>query len=910
MAENPQAKPHVSVLIVEDESIVLFHLKHLLESFGYHVAAAASSGEEAIEKAALYQPDLILMDISLPGAMDGIQAAAAIRQSRKTPLIFLASYSDPATFQRAKSVDPFGYIPKPINEQELYTALELAQLRQRREQALVRAEDWAPLAGRLLMDGFWHWDVNADRLSFSPRAGPVFGQGADQLPTTMAQFRALIHPEDRDTFAREVQALIDGESPLLDIIHRTVHLDGEVRWLHTTAAGTRDSSGRTWIVSGSFGDITARKQTDQSMQENRRFLHGLMEAAPAILYIYHLQEAKPYYINRQSEQIIGESVAELMTLDGHKFRRALDLESPDKRRLEFLQHGVLGEIHESEVRLERPEHDLRWLAVRELVYAVTPEGIPQQILGVANDITGRKQAELALIQEKEWQSVTLGSISDGVITCDQSGMIFSLNVVARRLLGIGRQGLNGLYELNEFCEFLEERSQALLPDPLHQTLKRGEPLEYYRCLLRLRSNTDRTELFVSCRANPLHNDARQIIGAVLVMRDVTEEVRTERELRRVQSLDALGILAGGIAHDFNNILAAIQNNLSLAQMDAPAAPAIQKRLEDAERACLRARDLTQQLLTFAKGGAPVKRITSLAEVLHDTVDFTLRGSRVSAHYDLPDDIWPADVDESQISHVINNLALNAVQAMPSGGRLRLGLRNLDQRALTQRDPLLPADHYVVIELSDEGPGIAPEHLDHIFDPYFTTKEGGTGLGLASCYSIIKRHDGHIRVLSRSGEGATFLLYLPAQPGAAPAAAAPQAVLRKGSGRILLLDDEAEIRETLRSILERLGYSVEDAADGAGAVARYQQAFEKGQAFDVVLLDLTIPGGMGGLEAARRMQAISSRARFVVSSGYSNDPVIADAARYGFDAALTKPFRARELSEALHKFSAEREANLH
>ncbi len=408
----------------------------------------------------------------------------------------------------------------------------------------------------------------------------------------------------------------------------------------------------------------------------------------------------------------------------------------------------------------------------------------------------------------------------------------------------------------------------------------------------------RNEPFVSCTANPLHNDAREIIGAVLVLRDVTEQVRTERELRRIQSLDSLGLLASGIAHDFNNILTAIQNHISLAQLEEDEQRR-QQRMKDAERACQRAHALTQQLLTFARGGAPVKRTTSLIEVLRDTAEFTLRGSRVVAVYDLPDDAWPADVDPSQLSHVINNLTLNAMQAMPDGGRVHLSLQNLDQSGANPPDPLLPEDYYVRIDVRDEGPGIPADHLDRIFDPYFTTKQRGTGLGLSSCHSIIKRHDGHIRVVSRPGEGAVFSIYIPARPGARVLPRVEEGGVYTGAGRVLVLDDEAEIRETMISILGRLGYEVAVAADGAEAVRLYGEALDQGAPFAVVILDLTIPGGMGGLDAVGEMRNRSAEARFVVSSGYSNDPVIADCLRFGFDAGLAKPFRLKELSALLH-----------
>ncbi len=347
MDGSDPAQTSVGVLIVEDEPIVLLYLKHVIEGFGYSIVATATSSAEAVDKAAHYRPDLILMDITLPGGVDGIQTAAQIIRSHPAPVVFMTGFSDPETFQRAKQVDPFGYILKPVHEQELHTALELALLRHRRERSLIRAEEWHPLAGRLQMDGFWQWNIVSDQLLFSPRARPVFGLREEQMPATMAAFIERIHSEDRANFKAELEAHLAGKTPLLDVIHRLESVEGGEPWLHTTAALSRSSDGAPTLLSGSFGDITARKQTEQNLVETRRFIQGIMEAAPAILYIYHLLEGKPYYINRQAEQILGESATELMTLDGHKFRRALQLDWPDSKRLQFFREGKHGATHEA-----------------------------------------------------------------------------------------------------------------------------------------------------------------------------------------------------------------------------------------------------------------------------------------------------------------------------------------------------------------------------------------------------------------------------------------------------------------------------------------------------------------------------------------------------------------------------------
>lgn len=887
----------ISILIVEDEAIIALHLQHLLENFGYRVLASASSGREAIDKAERYAPDLILMDISLEGDMDGIQAATRILESRPTPVIYMTSYADPRTFQRAKGTDPFGYILKPVDEQELYTALELALLRQRKEKSLIKAEDWYPLAGRIYMDGFWHWNALTDELFFSPRSRSVLGIETDDGPQSLRDFIALVHPEDRANFERDLQEHLNGASPFLDVIHRIQVDQDNVRWIHSMAIAVRDAQGRAQLLTGSLGDITGRKKTEQSLDESRRFIQGIMEAMPAVLYIYDLLDAKPYYINRQAQEILGARADRFMESGGSEFRRVFHFDRPAQERLALFRGETGASIADTEIRIEREDGDSRWLSLREIVYSRNEFGAPQQILGTAYDITGRKQAELALIQEKEWQTVTLGSISDGVLTTDRRGDIISINRVARNLLGVEEDAALG-QPISQLCRFIDERSHEALADPIERTLQTGERVEHYRPATL--ANRESGEPFISFTANPLHNERAEIIGAVLVLRDVTEQLRTERELRKMQALDSLGILAGGIAHDFNNILTAIQNNISLAALSAEDPSALRLRLGEAEKACIRARGLTHQLLTFARGGSPIKKTTSIPELVVETADFVLRGSRVSAVYEIAEDLWPADVDETQISHVINNLALNAMQAMTDGGRIYVSLSNLDQNRAAARDPLLERDHYVKLSVRDEGPGISREHLDHIFDPYFTTKKMGSGLGLSSAYSIIKKHDGHIRASSAPGHGALFEIYLPARPGAAvsPREARDEPV--RGVGRILLMDDEEDIRDTLAQILNRLGYEVATADDGESAVELYRQACAKGPEFDVVILDLTVPGGMGGLQAANEMRRAGGKARFVVSSGYSNDPVIADFPSYGFDGGLAKPFLIKDLSRLIRQ----------
>ena len=352
---------------------------------------------------------------------------------------------------------------------------------------------------------------------------------------------------------------------------------------------------------------------------------------------------------------------------------------------------------------------------------------------------------------------------------------------------------------------------------------------------------------------------------VNVLRDVTEHRKMEEELIKAQKLETVGVLAGGIAHDFNNILTAIWGYLSLAKAAARPMGEVVELLIEAEKASVRARDLTQQLLTFSRGGTPVKRPLSLGAVLKDATGFALSGSNVRCEMAVPENLWLAEADEGQMNQVINNLVLNAVQAMPRGGVIRISARNV--RAGSVEGVPLSGRDYVMISVRDEGIGIPEEHLQKIFDPYFTTKQQGSGLGLSITYSIVRNHDGAITVTSTLGEGTTFSVYLPA----AETQAVPE--LREannppdGTGRILFMDDDEVVRSVGRRMLEHLGYEVAIAGDGGEMLASYGKAMGDGKPFDAVIMDLTIPGRMGGKEAIGRLLALDPRARAIVSSGY-------------------------------------------
>jgi signal transduction histidine kinase/CheY-like chemotaxis protein len=408
---------------------------------------------------------------------------------------------------------------------------------------------------------------------------------------------------------------------------------------------------------------------------------------------------------------------------------------------------------------------------------------------------------------------------------------------------------------------------------------------------------DGQESIIADSGAPILDLQGEIIGVVLVFRDITGQQRIEKELLKMEKMTSLGVLAGGIAHDFNNFLTGIIGNLSLAKLDVQPGNPVSRALDEMEKAAVRAKDLTQQLLTFSKGGEPVRHTTNIGELFRESAQFALRGSNVSCRFSIDEELLPADVDDGQIAQVVHNLIINADQAMPNGGTVLIQGTNV---TLPPDNPyaLEPGDH-IQLSIQDEGIGIHPKHLKKIFDPYFTTKQKGSGLGLAVAYSIITKHDGQLTVDSKLGQGTTFAILLPASEGTHVIDTRETRGLVAGHGRILVMDDEDFIRELASVMLDKMGYEVTTAQDGQAAVNRYKEAMAASHPFDAVILDLTVPGGMGGKETMRRLLALDPNVRAVVSSGYSNDPVMANHAAYGFCGAVKKPYLVQELSQLLN-----------
>lgn len=493
-----------------------------------------------------------------------------------------------------------------------------------------------------------------------------------------------------------------------------------------------------------------------------------------------------------------------------------------------------------------------------------------------------RAAERALGVEQERAAVTLNNIADAVITLDGDDSVQFMNPVAQSLTGWLECEARGkpLDAVAVLCDPETRARRERAPKPVLVGDGRAPPARRY--LLRARDGSER---IVEETATAMRNPDGSSIGTIVVLRDVTEKQRYEEAMVKTQKLESLGVLAGGIAHDFNNLLTGILGNVSLARV---AGMDTQPLLADAERACLRARALTQQLLTFAKGGAPVKKILTLPAWVRETAEFALRGSHAQCEFAFASDLPAVEADPGQLAQVIHNLVLNAAEAMPDGGKISVRLA---------AEPAT-ADRAASVRLSiiDTGTGIHAKHLPKIFDPYFTTKQKGSGLGLAVVYSIIKKHGGDIAVESELGRGTQFHVFLPSATEVS--SPAPSAALPKGKGKILLMDDEPAILKFTQRVLSDLGYDVAVAADGDTALRLANAARDAGAPFDLAILDLTVPGGMGGRECLERLRARDPDVRAIAASGYSTDPIMCEPARHGFAGVLAKPFLPIELANVV------------
>ncbi len=659
---------------------------------------------------------------------------------------------------------------------------------------------------------------------------------------------------------------------------------------------------RLVVIGGEDRIVTmVRDITDRVATENKiSFFKSLVEYSRDPIYVLSPRDGyRMEYANQAACQHFGIPVERLRTMRIPDWDPTFDmsqlpgilehLRQGKSMRFETMHRVASGKLIPVEVSANYLLHNNEEFAA-----------------GYFCDISERKTMESALREsEARYRSLSmefqalLDAMPDCLMLLSPDLKILWANTAAARMLGTEKQNLIGRY-----CH--EARHERNIPCNVciaQETFASGEPRES------ITSSPKSLQIFES-RTLPIIDEAGIVTKVIEVDRDITgqkaqeaERLELERQVLHAQKLESLGVLAGGIAHDFNNILAGIMGNLSLLRLKLPPEQASAKHITQCEKAVTQATRLTCQLLTFSRGGDPVKKLIDLGKTLEEAVAFALPGSNVAATLDIAEDLWPLQADEGQISQVVNNLLINAGQSMPQGGMVRVKAENASLRA--HEVTFLEEGFYVLVRVIDQGRGIAPEDLPKIFDPYFTTKESGTGLGLTSAYSIVRKHAGDIVVSSEIGRGSTFEIYLPALPehaGEDDTSATDTIV--SGSGSVIVMDDEEMLREMTEGMLSMLGYDVESCGCGEELLEIYVRRLREGTPPDAVILDLTIPGKMGGQEAAAKILEFDPRARLIVASGYSTDPILANYRDYGFIAAVSKPFKVENLSHELAAALAE------
>ncbi len=650
----------------------------------------------------------------------------------------------------------------------------------------------------------------------------------------------------------------------------------------------------SWNIARRRREETARQKAEEALHETNELFSLLMLNSPVYVYIKEVTPTGSRVLQASENfkeitgipgsQMIGKPTTELFPA---QFAAKIDADDRD-----VVLNGEVLKVDE----------DLNGRNFTTIKFPFV-RGNTTLLAGYSIDISERKRAEEALRKSKQQYDTLVSKISAGIyILHSVPEGTFTLDYVSPRMAEILNISVADLLADDKIL------FQAIHPDDLDSFVTLNQ-----EGIQQLQPFNWEGRFLVAGAVKWLHfksSPEAMENGDVLwhgVVADITERKKYEHEQVKIEKLESLGILAGGIAHDFNNILTGIMGNISFAQIFLDATHKSFRPLLAAEKASVRASELAHQLLTFARGGEPVKKVVSLQHVVNESVSLVLHGSNIKGNIDIPDSIHAIEADEGQMSQLFHNIIINAMQAMTGGGTLTVTAHNAT--LYNGNSMNLPGGTYVRLSLIDQGCGISDDDLKRIFDPYFTTKTSGNGLGLASVHSIVSRHGGHIGVSSVVGTGTSFIIHLPSigeTYSKFQTNSALQATGNHTGGSILVMDDEEMIREMTTEMLEYLGYQVTTCENGAEALAQYKAAKTSGASFSAVIMDLTIPGGMGGKETAQQILAIDPQACLIVSSGYSNDPIMSDFSTYGFNGAMTKPYNITELGQQLSSLLSKRQ----
>jgi PAS domain S-box-containing protein len=635
-------------------------------------------------------------------------------------------------------------------------------------------------------------------------------------------------------------------------------------------------------------ETAGRRRSEEMLRESEANLRAILNSSLESIFlvdrtgkVIEINEASAKNIGVAREAIIGRHVSEFGPPEVHEqnwkyFEKVI--ETGKAERFEGLNRGRMFEY--------------------SFYPVVSEDGSVSAIAAYIIDVTEKRAFEEKLRMSEQQYRTLAESSNEMIFMIDCEGVIRYVNNFAAKSYGARPEDLIGKKHDDIFPPDIARRHNAQIA----KVFETGKPVYTYDRVERMK-NPDRT-IWIDAMLVPVTDETGKPVSVLGISRDITDRKKLNDEIIRSSKLESLGTLAGGIAHDFNNVLMGIIGNITMAGKHASGDDKLQILLRRAEKIAYKARSLTEQLITFARGGAPVKKTVSLSELIRETAQFAMTGANAGCELSLAEDLWPAEVDEGQIVQVFTNILINSRQAMPEGGKVVIGASNI--LIEPENAAMAPAGKYVSVSFSDSGCGISPEDISRIFDPFFSRKDDGKGLGLATAYSIIKRHSGAISVES-DGRGTTFTVLLPASdnlpaPEKTCGGGAPEKIscIEFEGIRILVMDDDESVLFPICDMLAYMGCSVRSAVNGEQACEEYERAFGRGRPFDLLILDLVVKGGMGGVETLQKIRRIDKDARAVVSSGYSNDPVMANYKDYGFCGALIKPYCQQQVIEILQE----------
>ena len=758
----------------------------------------------------------------------------------------------------------------------------------------------APAAGddasfRLLAEkgvaGFFDLNLQTGRAHYSPAWKKIIGYADAELPDTLDHWRQLIHPDDSSAAPDQLGKKLAVRAKPFVVEFRMKHRLGHWVWIQCTGLQVVGANGELERVIGLHLDITERKELEEISIANDTRMQELSSTGP--LGAFELDfAAKLFWFSPVWKKTLGwaeaERAAELATFTA-ALPPAAAAAGPE---VWLLQHAVGQSSFVVPVQLQDKNGRLvpllfgahRSLTRKKDLARVTgficalPEGL------AAASGTGLPEG---LANE------ALTALAEGVIIVDDRGRIAYLNAVAARLLCRSAESARS-QPVGEVFRLVNRESGRASDDPLDRVLTADKPLPLISedALVASAEGLAPTPIVWTARA--ALDPAGKPYGAVIVFRDPNEMNLTPEELVRANRFESLGLLAGGIAHDFNNLLTTIMGGISLGKDTRD-----YSSLDDSEQACLAAKGLTKQLLTVAKGGGGTLTVQAAKEILTDTLKIAAAGSTAEVTVEVAADTAPVLVDRGQMLQVFQNLVVNALQAMPPlPHRPKVQLRAANLTLAEGQVAPLPAGEYVEFEVRDNGSGIPPQYVAKIFDPFFTTKKHGTGLGLATVLSIVRKHGGQIGLDTAVGVGTAFTVYLPTANRPVEVQARRAASLRFGTGRVLFMDDDPKITSITATMLKSLDYKFDLAKNGEEAITFYKRYLNIGRPYDAVIMDISVVGGMGGEETFKALRELDPDIRAIVSSGYDNDDMAKKFLDLGFCGYLTKPYRVAELGKVL------------